>query len=196
MKKRKTENRKTESGIRKTGSGNRSVRNRMEKAVRSLMPAGLDCGKEIRMLYLGILAGVLYSTRFCLIYYSCYKDLFVSAGGKRILLNHAEMQGFDVMIRGAMAGFSLMILCLLAVMLYHYLYHFQGSRSIYTMRRLPDRWELLKRCVAVPLMGIAVCLVLALLLLGIYYVTYLVITPQQYLAPLQLQKLWSAWAVF
>lgn len=39
--------------------------------------------------------------------------------------------------------------------LQNYLGHFQGSRSIYLMRRLPQRWELARRCLAEPLLTLA-----------------------------------------
>ena len=64
-----------------------------------------------------------------------------------------------------------------AVAVMFYFYHYEGSRSIYTMKRLPNPWELWRRCLAVPLCTIVLCAVLALLLLGIYYLVYLHCTP-------------------
>lgn len=57
--------------------------------------------------------------------------------------------------------------------------YFQGSRSIYLMRRLPDRWEALRRAVLLPLLGLgaAVLVTVALWLLG--YWVYVTVPPEQ-----------------
>lgn len=52
---------------------------------------------------------------------------------------------------------------------YHYLYHRREAMSVYLMRRLPSRWEYHRRCLGMPLLGIASSLVLLALLMAVYY---------------------------
>lgn len=58
-----------------------------------------------------------------------------------------------------------------------YRYHKTGSRSIYLMRRLPDKWELHRRCWGRPLIYTAGSLVLMGVILLFWYLMYLLITP-------------------
>ena len=52
----------------------------------------------------------------------------------------------------------------------NYQSHYRGSRSIYLMRRLPDRWELHRRCLILPLLELAATLLLlAVLTVGFYF---------------------------
>ncbi|MFR8267820.1 MAG: hypothetical protein ACLVC5_09315, partial [Clostridia bacterium] len=74
---------------------------------------------------------------------------------------------------------------------YHYGYHFRGSKSIYTMRRLPSKHPLARRCLTVPVLGAAAAALSALLLICLYYLLYIAVTPEQCLVPGQWQKFWS-----
>ena len=57
--------------------------------------------------------------------------------------------------------------------------YYRGSRSIYLMRRLPDRWEALRRAVLLPLLGLgAVMVLLAVLWLACYWF-YVMVPPEQ-----------------
>jgi hypothetical protein len=67
----------------------------------------------------------------------------------------------------------------------------QGSRSIYTMRRLTDRWELLRRCCAVPLGIVAGAVVLAAVLTAVFYLAYLGLTPEGKVPPDQWTHYWQ-----
>lgn len=59
-----------------------------------------------------------------------------------------------------------------------YLSHFRESMSIYTMRRLPDRWELHRRCWTVPVITAVSLCMMTVALAGIYYLMYLGLTPE------------------
>lgn len=59
-----------------------------------------------------------------------------------------------------------------------YLGHYRESMSIYTMRRLPDRWELHRRCWTVPVLAAVSLWVMTAALAGVYYMIYLGLTPQ------------------
>ena len=67
--------------------------------------------------------------------------------------------------------------CMAGLALYHWFYHYQGSKSIYLMRRLPRRSELPVRCLAVPVAGALGAGALAAILLGVYWMVYRLCTP-------------------
>jgi amino acid transporter len=101
------------------------------------------------------------------------------------------MTDFYAILGGALYGFLILALCMPALILYHYAYHYQGSKNIYLMRRLPNRWELHKRCVTLPLLAALICLLSVLVLLCIYLGIYMTATPRECLTPGQWQKIWS-----
>ena len=65
----------------------------------------------------------------------------------------------------------------------HYLGYFQGSRSIYLMRRLPQRWELARRCLVFPLAGLSASLTAYALTALFCLIWYWVQTPAGCLPP-------------
>lgn len=79
---------------------------------------------------------------------------------------------YPAILGTALYGFYLIALGLPALAAWHWFYHRQGARADYLMRRLPDRWELPVRCLAVPVTGILVSLALAWALGGIYGAVY------------------------
>lgn len=64
-----------------------------------------------------------------------------------------------------------------------------GSQSHYLMRRLPDRWEYPRRCLALPALTLLLGLVLLPVLTGLFYVIYIQFTPEQCLRPDQWPQL-------
>lgn len=84
--------------------------------------------------------------------------------------------------RELLAGWPLIGLWLfLAVMpllvLRYYRSHTQGAMSVYTMRRLPDRWELHRRCWIQPLCSAALELAIYAVLVGLCWLLWRFLTP-------------------
>lgn len=61
----------------------------------------------------------------------------------------------------ALYGFGVVAAGLLVLAVWHYLSFYQGARSDYLMRRLPNRCELHMRCLAVPVTGLVLTAILA-----------------------------------
>ena len=116
--------------------------------------------------------------------------LYHKNGSNRTLIPGAIMPDFTEILDRSLWGFLVAIIAALALIGVHYACHYQDSKSIYTMRRLPNRWELHRRCLTLPLYFAAVCAVLAALLLVLYFVLYMLATPAQCLTPDQWQKIW------
>ena len=89
---------------------------------------------------------------------------------------------------------TLVVLAALLLIPCNYYAFWRGAKSIYLMRRLPDRWELARRCLAIPLLTVACALLLVVILLPAFYGIYLHLTPEDALRPGQLDKLWDNFA--
>lgn len=61
----------------------------------------------------------------------------------------------------ALYGFGIVAAGLIVLAAWHYASFYQGARSDYLMRRLPNRWELHTRCLLVPVMGLLLTAILA-----------------------------------
>lgn len=70
----------------------------------------------------------------------------------------------------------------LLVMLIRNVNYFRASKSYYTMRRLPNRWEYPLRCALLPASGFLVLLVGSQILLLLAGAAYLYITPDAWLS--------------
>lgn len=155
------------------------------------VPPGVNVPQELKWLAWGGAGSLLYSFAFLIRYIDSYQSLFSWTGTSRVLDTAAAMPDFAEVLDGSLAGFLILALGMAAVVAYHYAYHYQGSKSIYLMKRLPSRWELHRRCITLPVLAAASSLCAALLMLLFYFVIYMIFTPEACLAPHQWQKLWS-----
>lgn len=138
-----------------------------------LVPPGMDGRRETRRLAAGLAAGLAWNAAAFLIPF--YQDY------ERLMWGRAYFDPFDRLLSGALIPFVLLAGWMAALVLVHFLSYYQESRSIYLMRRLPDRWELWRRCLLLPLAGLAAVLALAAGLSVLYfrlYQTYALIDPE------------------
>lgn len=98
--------------------------------------------------------------------------LYVSGLGEE-----AVMPPFPAFLGGFGLPFLLLALCQPAVALAHHLYHYQGGRSIYRMRTLPQRGELARRCLAAPAAALGRCTLAALGTAALCALYYRILTP-------------------
>ncbi len=103
-----------------------------------------------------------------------------------------EIGTFRVILDGNLFCFALVNLAMAGMLLYHIDLHYRGSRSIYLMRRLPQRWELLRRCAALPLLGLLCSVLVWGLLQPLLFWMYLTIPPRSFLPPLYEGGFWAA----
>lgn len=138
-----------------------------------LVPADLDGRREVLRLVLGAVLCLLWNAAAFLVPFiqSC----------KSLEWAPAVFLPFDIMLEPALVPCALLAGWMAALAITYFLTHYQGSRSIYLMRRLPDRWELWRRCLTLPLAGLAAALVIALGLSAVYfrvYQTYALMNPE------------------
>lgn len=157
----------------------------MKNALDAWTPPGIRAAAEIKWIAAGLSLSFLYSLKFVFHFLSHRSDLlWMVENVPPLQMPEVSMPGFFALLDHGLAGFAAVAVCMAGLALYHWFYHYQGSKSIYLMRRLPQRWELLRRCAALPALGAAACLFTALLLLALYCAIYLLFTPDGYL-PLQ-----------
>ncbi len=118
-------------------------------------------------------------------------DLYTYRGSKKVLIDGMMMPNFIDLVEHAFLGFFIAMLLALAFALYHYAFHYQGSKSIYLMHRLPNRFELHRRCWTVPVAAALIIAAVMVLTFLFYFAIYLLVTPDGCLGSGQWQKIWS-----
>ena len=113
--------------------------------------------------------------------------------GERILRPGAVMPTFASIMHGTMIGFTFTAAVMLILAIRYYLTFYHGGRSIYLMRRLPDRWELFRRTLTLPLLGIVTAGAASLLLCRLFYAVYMAVTPAECLPAVPGGSLLPAW---
>ena len=157
------------------------------------IPMGMNGEKIWAGLMVGLTAAWMLSWSFFARYWNAYDVLFANRRGTKVLRQGAVMAPFHEVLGGALTGFGLFALCMPALAVWNYFYHYQGSRSIYLMRRLPDRWELPRRCIAQPALALALCAVTAVVTLLLYFAFYWLVTPKECLQSGQWGMLLNTW---
>ena len=155
-----------------------------------LAPPGVNGAKEVRWTLIGVglsaaagLLGFLYQLSD-----QCNFVKRIIEGGSL----SEEIGTFRGILGGNLFCFALVNLAMAGMLLYHIDLHYRGSRSIYLMRRLPQRWELLRRCAALPLLGLLCSVLVWGLLQPLLFWMYLTIPPRSFLPPLYEGGFWAA----
>lgn len=155
-------------------------------------PPGFDSRYELRLFLAGTALATLHSLSFLSRFANAKSHLYGQMGTERYLLPGAVMPDFHILLGNALTGFLVLALFWVPVFVtVHYTYHWQDSKSVYLMRRLPNRWEFHRRCLTLPLSVALLCLAVAAILLLVYYGIYMAATPEECLTPRQWQKIWS-----
>ena len=149
------------------------------------VPAGLDGRRERGRVLGGLAAGTVWSL---LLFLACYcNEINQARAGEKVdyprefMPNAYKIASFDSLLIHNFIGFAVFALCMLPLALRYYLSHYQGGRSIYLMRRLPDRWELHRRCLTLPLLGLVLSVLIPVALVAVYFCIYQFCTPARWL---------------
>jgi len=137
------------------------------------VPLGISGTETRNNLITALAAASVWSMGFLLRFSEAKQELFFR-NGKRTGFPIAP---FHELVGNAWLFFGILALSMVFTVVYFYFYHYQDSRSIYTMKRLPDRWELWRRCLTLPFWTVILSGGLVLLLTGVYYLIYLKCTP-------------------
>ena len=168
-----------ESNERGAGKVNDKITTGKMSFFQRLTPPGISAREEFRWIRNGLIVSLLFSLLFFSRFFTQYDNLFYQLGdGSRVLRQGALMPSYMEVLGLSLGGFLILALCMLPLAAWHYGYHYQGSKSIYLMKRLPGKGELIRGCLGMPLLGAAVSAGTGLFLLFLYGGFYRLLTPQ------------------
>lgn len=165
----------------------------MINALKKLSPPGINLTSELQGYFIGVASAFLYSLTFFIRFISTLDNLYGYTHDRtRVLLDDAVMPYYAELLENSLNGFIFLAICSLVVILYHYFYFSQnGSRTLYTMKRLPDRTLLAKYCLTLPIIMAVTALVIAFILLLLYFGIYMLLTPNECIRAGQWARIWS-----
>lgn len=166
----------------------------MINALKKLSPPGINLTSELQGYLIGVISALLYSlTTFFIRFANALDNLYGKTSARtRVLLDDAVMPYYAELLENSLNGFIFLAICSLVVILYHYFYFSQnGSRALYTMKRLPDKTLLAKYCLTLPIIMAVTSLVIAFIVLLLYFGIYMLLTPNEYIRAGQWARIWS-----
>ncbi|MBQ7982493.1 MAG: hypothetical protein IJ302_02910 [Clostridia bacterium] len=168
---------------------NRKLRTRA-RTLADIVPPGMEVSGELGFFLTVNVISLLYSMRYLTRLFDARDALYTDRwSGTAELIPGAVMEHFFVLFDDAWNGFFFAAVCMLLFGVRHYTYYYRGTKSIYLMRRLPDRRVLFLRTWTLPAGEILICLLLAALCLAVSFGWYLYITPGECLPA-------GEWALF
>ena len=126
------------------------------------------------LLFLAMVLIVLYT--FLREYQNALRELYIFRYGTQILRQGAVMPSLNTLIRHKFTVF----------------WFFTETKSIYLMKRLKDKNELSRRCIAIPAAACGAALVLFLLLLLVFVLIYRTGIPARCMPPEETLNIWGA----
>lgn len=166
------------------------MREKLKKFIEHSIPPGAVAAFIPRYLIIGYIGSVIYSFTFWYRYFDKYWRLFIHDGDLTVLSGEM-MTGFGVLHDGSMLGFKFFAAWCTAFIIHYYTYYRQGSKSIYLMKRLPNRFEMHRRAITVPILMCVTFFIMSALTTLVYFGLYLLITPNECIWPGQWQNLWG-----
>lgn len=162
----------------------------MKKDLSYYAPPGMELEQGKKIFVIGMVLSTIFSFLIFGIEFSdCLEKLYWKNGAERCVIPGAVMPYFTVIIGSSFIGFDIVFALMIAVAVMHYTYHSWGSKSIYTMRRLPSRWELHRRCLTLPICGMVISKVTAFVIVMICYGFYIGLTPKECVLSGQWEKI-------
>lgn len=150
------------------------------KCLENYAPLGIGVEKQIKGFFAQGIVATVYSMLFFVAYANARSALYEhTMFGEKVLIKGAMIREFSSLTEYVFWGFYIVIVTTLLTAVYNYFYHYQGSKMLYLMKRLPDRGELCRRCVTLPIAGSVILIAWMYLLRMLYFAIYLIFTPSQ-----------------
>lgn len=146
------------------------------------LPLGMEKKPISRWLLGGALLGLVFDISFLNNYQRALSTLYQWYNGKKVLQS-TLIAPFTSLLGYSPYGCLIALISMIPLAWYLWNYHFQESKSIYTMRRLPQKGELLRRCGTVPALGACLYLLEFVALMLLNFAIYWSFTPKQCLPP-------------
>lgn len=132
-------------------------------------PPGRQAAGQMRVFGWGLLAAAAYSLRFLWRLLSELEVFDLRGGWRRGI----QLPPFGQLFQGALLGFWVLAAVMAAFAALYYAGLWQGAKSIYLLRRLPQKGELARRCLTLPALGVLASVLAAAACSGFHYIIYL-----------------------
>lgn len=142
------------------------------------------------LLFLAMVLIVLYT--FLREYQNALRELYIFRYGTQILRQGAVMPSLNTLIRHKFTVFWAIRPSARCAPFANYRSFFTETKSIYLMKRLKDKNELSRRCLAIPAAACGAALVLFLLLLLVFVLIYRTGVPARCMPPEETLNIWGA----
>lgn len=155
-------------------------------------PPGMERKNEFTYAILGAIVTFVISLSFIPSYLAAREKLYIilTPMSEPVLRDGVIMDSFLSLLLPCIAPMIIVAVSFLVFIIRAYRYYTEGSMSVYLMKRLPKRSELHRRAILIPLIMTASMLVFSLVLTFIYYLIYILFTPEGRLPYSGLENLW------
>ena len=160
--------------------------------LKKLAPPGISVRSELGFYAFGLLIALLISFAYFIRLFDATSDYYVwSTVSGKIVNPDFTMPMFASLIEGVFTGFVFVAACSMLLPISHYFsYSSGGSHALYLIKRLPTQGYLAMTCLTLPVLMALTSLLIAFLLLIIYYGIYVLAVPDGYFIPGQFLSLW------
>ena len=142
-------------------------------------PLGIPLETEVKCYIAILIVSTIGSMQVLLRYLEARRALYEYVNQKWVLIEGAKIVPFEALTINCFTVFIVVWIYMAAIVVYHYFYHYQGSKMMYLMKRLPNRFELHKRCLVLPVAGVLFAIGYRYFLELLYYAIYIIFTPSQ-----------------
>ncbi len=140
-------------------------------------PPGMELQAERSYFFIVLIGNICFS------FLSFFGRLGMLLEYARYPFEGASYWSFPQAIGNSLKGFPIFAVSMVAFVVMRYLYFFEGSRSIYTMKRVKSPWELHIRCWMLPVLGAGALMVCKCLCTVVCFLIFLLLTPDAVDAP-------------
>ena len=144
-----------------------------------LSPPGMSLSSEAGLFATGIGAAFVYNLTYLSRYLEAYNALFETDTHTRVrvLRDGAVMPPFYTLFDNAWAGFLLLAVLVFVFVPFHYSFYHRETKSIYVMKRLPNRYLLPTQCLSFSFLCAIISLLCAAAVLLVSFLIYWLATP-------------------
>lgn len=142
-------------------------------------PLGIGVDKQVTAFLAGLVVSTLHSMWFLLRYGEARRELYTRTSSGLKLMEGAIIRDFSDLTENVFLTFYVVMIVTFLTVIFFYFYHYEGSKMMYLMKRLPDKWELYRRVITLPVAGTIILLVWMTMLKMLYYSIYVICTPSQ-----------------
>lgn len=149
------------------------------KRLEKYAPLGIGVEKQVTAYIIGVIVATLHSMLFIIRYLEARGELYVKRFDGMTLIEGAIIYDFGALTATVFWTFYIVGIVSLLTPIFFYFYHYDGSKMMYLMKRLPDKRELYRRVFTLPIAGAILLAVWMVILKMLYFTIYVICTPSQ-----------------